>query len=102
MKIYIYQHPCEAGISVTFVTERGNRRFYAKPINLEFTEVEEGAAFEPTLKIPGEECRSFLASMAEALREKGIKPEESKLEGKVEALQNHLKDMRRLVFKEGK
>lgn len=50
---------------------------------------------KPTLELMPQE----LQGLADALAEKGIKPQEGFLEGKIEATEKHLEDMRKLVFK---
>ena len=56
---------------------------------------------EPTLQFRGDNALSFLQSLAEGLAESGFHPKEIEASNKqIEALKNHLEDMRRLVFKE--
>ena len=51
---------------------------------------------KPTLRLGPEE----LQGLVDALSEKGIKPKQGFIEGKLEATDKHLEDMRRLVFKD--
>ncbi len=53
------------------------------------------AAPEPTLKLTNEALQAF----ATALNEQGINPKKEFLDGKLEATEKHLEDMRSLVFK---
>lgn len=53
----------------------------------------------PTMRLSGEYANDFLKGFAEAASERGIKLESDlKREGKLEAVQEHLADMRKLVF----
>lgn len=58
----------------------------------------DGMAPSPTLSMDREMMKAF----ADALNDRGIKPEEGFLEGKLEATTKHLEDMRSLVFKKEK
>ena len=53
-----------------------------------------GAIKKPTLQLNSEQLQKF----AEALNEIGVKPQDGFLEGKLEATEKHLEDMRKLVF----
>lgn len=58
----------------------------------------DGSYTQPTLRIN----QDFLPLLAEALNRKGIQlPEKAFTEGKLEAMTDHLSDMRRLVFEPG-
>ncbi|MBT9166730.1 MAG: hypothetical protein DDT19_00054 [Syntrophomonadaceae bacterium] len=75
------------------------RYYLAKPIELVFYEVEEGATLpEPTLKLSGREGKLLLQALAKALTEHGIKIGTADITGELKATQFHLEDMRRLVF----
>lgn len=56
-----------------------------------------GAYVEPTFRIP----ENVLPVLMEALSKNGVKlPEKAFIEGKLEATERHLEDMRTLVFQE--
>lgn len=55
-----------------------------------------GDAIKPTLSLPPE----ALQELANALDAIGFKPKEGFLEGKLQAIEKHLEDMRTLVFEE--
>ena len=56
--------------------------------------LEHGAAIpKPTLSLD----RESLQALSDALNDKGFKPKEGFLEGKLNATENHLKDMRTLL-----
>lgn len=57
--------------------------------------VEVGAEFPPTLVIPDEELAQ---AIVEAFAQKGFKFEKGRIEGKLEATEKHLEDMRAIVF----
>lgn len=64
------------------------------------TEIEEGSVEIPaTLYIESEEMAQ---AILEAFSKQGIKLDKGHAEGKLEATEKHLEDMRRLVFKEPK
>lgn len=55
---------------------------------------------EPSFRLDGHSSQGFLKAMCEAAADWGIKLESDlKREGKLEAVEKHLKDMRQLVFK---
>lgn len=55
---------------------------------------------EPTFTLSGKQGNEFLKVMAEKAAEQGIKLDSDlKREGKLEAIEKHLDDMRKLVFK---
>ena len=80
-----------------FVTD-GEHRSIAKPLELE--PVTDGIYIEPTLRLPYRDD-AFLQSLVDQAWDMGIRPRHAK-DGKpeVEALKNHLEDMRSLVFKQ--
>lgn len=61
------------------------------------TDYENGMAIplEPFMHLE----QDMLQGLADALNENGIKPQQGFIEGKLEATEKHLEDMRRLVFK---
>jgi len=54
---------------------------------------EDGAVKEPSFKLLPEQLQAF----ADALNKMGINPQKEYVEGKLEATENHLKDMRKLL-----
>lgn len=81
-EIFIYRR---AGIGKTEVLRSGGM----------VETIDTGVKPEPTLELFPE----TLQALANALAEVGIKPQEGYLEGKLEATEKHLEDMRTLVFK---
>jgi len=55
--------------------------------------IEYGEEYEPTLLIEDD----MLQALAEALHEKGINPKKEYVQGKLEATESHLQDMRVLL-----
>ena len=55
----------------------------------------EGDVIKPTLSLPPEALQEF----ANALDAMGFKPQQGFIEGKLQATEKHLEDMRTLVFK---
>ena len=54
---------------------------------------DDGAVREPTLRLDHEQLQAF----ADALNNKGINPKKEYVEGKLEATEKHLADMRKLA-----
>jgi len=99
VKVYIRRELYGRGIEIVFFIERENKRYVAKPMELEFEEHEEGTKIEPTLRIDHFLAPKFLKALAEALDKEGVKTENDyKLQGILEATKKYLEDMRRLVF----
>lgn len=88
--------------NVWLVKQMGHERVVVNPVDLAMTRelgVNEMPP-EPTLAFHGNEAHQFLQELTNALVESGFKPDELKaLSGELDAVQNHLEDMRRLVFK---
>lgn len=65
---------------------------------LEFVSCEQHTRAEPFMELGSGFAESFLPLLANALNEAGVKmPEKSYLEGKLEATEKHLNDLRHLV-----
>ena len=56
---------------------------------------EDGTVKDPSFKLTREQLQAF----ANALNDMGISPQKEYIEGKLEATEKHLEDMRKLVFK---
>ena len=99
IKVFIRPELYGDGVEIVFIRERDGKRYVAKCVNLEFVEIEEGKAIEPTLRLNRFLAPKFLKALVEALDKEGVKTENDyKLQGILEATQKHLEDMRRLVF----
>jgi len=97
-KVFIQKQDFTDSVSIYFVEENDGKRFYAKPINLEFEHMEEGSEIQPTLHLHGMMAGSFLKSFAEVLDKNGIKTDkDAKIEGTLEATRFHLDDLRILL-----
>ena len=103
MKIYITQNIWADRYDI-HIFEEGydNRRYVAKPMQLEFEEYKEGTEVPPSLSISRIFGRStnFLQSLSDALAKCGYEPktvEENR--GELKATKYHLEDMRTLVLK---
>lgn len=70
--------------------------------NQQFVELKEyEEACEPTFRLGGAESSEILKALADALDQQGVKTDaDSRIEGKLEAVTQHLTDMRILVFGE--
>jgi len=85
---------------VFYETDHEGKRKYAKPIELEFVERKPGIRVESTLEFPNYFDQDSMAiDMMEQLQALGVKlPEKKYLEGRLEQMEKHLEDMRKLVF----
>lgn len=86
-----------------FEDSPSGKRYVVKPIEIKLEEVKDTDIIEPTFKINDWTAREFIKSMAELAEELGIKTdmqinEERKFEGKLEATEKHVEDMRKLAF----
>ena len=99
MKLKITQDDFSDSVNLYLYNEQEGKRFLMPPIKGEFVEITEGAPIpEPTMKIPGFAAREFLESMAYELDKKNIKtPNTHLIEGKLQAREYHLEDMRKLL-----
>lgn len=103
IKVYIDNSPVVASKRIFIVDEDNKRRFVAKPMKLEFVELKEDVSTEPTIDIPYRYADGFLQALLVAIKDQGIKlPEQSFTEGKLQATEKHLEDMRTLVFEDQK
>lgn len=80
------------------------RTYVAKTMVLEFEDVGDQSGLialpEPSIRVPGNISDEFMKAFVDAADDLGIpKPSEQRNEGKLEAMEKHLEDMRRLVFK---
>lgn len=76
-------------------------RYFAKPIKpFEMKKHEEGEIEDPTMRFTDHIASSFLDALKLEMERHGIKPDSDfKIQGKLDATEKHLDDMRRLVFK---
>ena len=101
MKIFIKQNEW-ADIYEIYITDEdyNGKRYLAKPMELEFTAVEEGKSYEPSLRIARffGKSTNFLQALSDALAQCGYEPktiEENK--GELKASKYHLEDLRKLL-----
>lgn len=114
MKIYIRRVPASLANEIYFVNEPS--RDFKKGDIIQFLNVKENGEvivtekkheygmildMKPTMILLESETRELIAAFVEHARQEGLKfNTESKAEGKLEATEKHLEDMRKLVFKE--
>ncbi len=100
IKVYIAADMPYNGLNIYIGKEVGDKFLLAENIPLNFKERKPGEAYDATFKLPFEIAGPFLEAMAEALSNHGIKTDnDHKIQGKLEAVKEHLADMRDLVFK---
>jgi hypothetical protein len=85
------------GIYIYF--ERDGKTFVAKPVTLDFVEISQyGTTDGPTIGFDMFQVREFLVSIAAELDKNDIKkPSEDKVYDLLEAKNDHLQDMRKLL-----
>lgn len=104
IRVYISQGDPLNGLSFYVVdqNEFDGKRYLLQfgKYNVTREEVEEGAqTHAPTFHLNTDAALQFIKSIAERASERGIKLDSDlKREGKLEAVQLHLEDMRKLVF----
>lgn len=102
MKVSIYREPM-GGLSILLFEENkmSGKTYVVKPVKIEFVEIDESSAIDPTIKLSMNNSHNFLQSLADAIDEYGIRPSKKPpLENELSAVKYHLEDMRKLVFKE--
>ncbi len=74
----------------------------AKPVTIEFGDwINEFKLPEPTMRMDGIFGKQFINAMGKALEKDGFQStKEDQMEGRMNAMKNHLDDMRQLVFKD--
>lgn len=83
-----------------YIYYRQNGKIYAaKPTKLEFVELDEyGSTEGPTIAFSQTGGREFFESMRKELDEMGVKaPSEETIAGRLEAMRDHLRDLRILL-----
>ena len=86
------------GIDIYILDEKNGKTYLAKPMMFEFQETKEGEFFpDPTLRLDMPDTNGFLKAFADALEEFGIFRKQDP--DAMKYIQNHLNDMRNLVFK---
>lgn len=98
-RVLIHRDPFSFTLGIAFVRRSGLRRYVARPVELQFEEIQEGEAFgKPTLQLDWDIAELFLKAMAEALDEQGVKTDkDAKVAGTLEATRAHLSDLRQML-----
>ena len=99
MKVSIGCDPSFLGTRVFLYEDKPDGRYIVKPQEWVTERLDYGLMPEPTFRFDERGGDEFLHSFADALAEAGFRPDEMKANNKqVEAIKEHLTDMRRLVF----
>lgn len=97
-KVIIREMYFKDSIGILFYQTINGKKYVARPVNLKFEEVKEDESLEPTLEFHRQFSGDFMNALAEALDNANIKTENDfKIKGLLEAKDNHLEDMRRIV-----
>jgi hypothetical protein len=101
IKIYIRQedHIGQTSLYIFDELEDG-RRLVVKPMDMVFSECDEAKIIEPSLKFSRLRGSNFLSELSNALIESGYRDRIVDTKGEIKRIENHLEDMRKLVFKE--
>ena len=94
-EVYIRNKTYSNMIEVAFVKIKNGKRFIAKPVNLEFKEIEEGVETRATMEFNLWEGKELLNAFKKELE--GINL--NQIEGELKATKYHLEDMRKIVYK---
>lgn len=98
MKTIIHRLDHRAGYGIWFYEEKGNQKYVADPCNLTFREVPETFHLpEPTLEISDVYAQGFLQSLINSLVEQGVRSDNDRVAGELEATKKHLKDLQDIV-----
>ncbi len=83
------------------MSSTGREKRVAKPVTLEFGEVQSGAFAlpEPTLEIDHVDSQEFFQGLVDELTARGYRANTDRIAGQLESQTKHLEDMRSLVFK---
>lgn len=85
-------------LSLYFYERRDGRTYAAKPVDLVFSPVDDQEPTLPTIRVSPIFADAFLAALAEALNDAGVKiDKDAKLQGTLDATRFHLEDLRTLL-----
>jgi hypothetical protein len=95
-KVFVRQNWTNFGLEVILLVESlDGKRYMAKPVKFEWEEVRLGQLInEPTFVLEDEYYQDLIDAMHKIGK---VIPSESKLEGKLEATNYHLEDLRQLL-----
>lgn len=83
-----------AAYGIWFFNDSNKKHTVAKPLTLEFTEISEHYMLpEPTLTISMQHAQPLLQSLVNALIKEGIRPDNDRTAGELEATKKHLQDL---------
>ncbi len=86
---------------IFYLGENGEVAKLAKPVTLEFHPWDEKKINDPTMIMSPNFGNDFLNALRNMLEKEGFRStKEDQMEGKMNAMKDHLRDMRRLVFKD--
>lgn len=99
MEIKIVSHyGGSGGVDLYIWQQIGQKIYCAKEMKIEFVECPEGIAPGASLRLAHFSAETFFKAMAEAIDKQGVKTENDfKIQGKLEATQGHLQDLRQLL-----
>lgn len=100
MNVHIKNLFHKDAVGIWLFEQRGNEKFVAAPAKLVYLPVLKRLETpEPTFEIPYYQQQELFQSLINALIEQGLRPDNDKVAGLLEAQTKHLEDMRKLVFK---
>lgn len=88
----------EGRLIIGLADETGRIRQVAKPMALEWVDVEPMMPVKPTLSIPSMDMEDLIQAFVDEAHKNGVKPPEPhRLEGEIQATKYHLEDLRSLL-----
>ncbi len=101
LKVKIAYNIIQDEVDFLFYMDSYDGRYLVMPMKFELKKREKDSLIKPTLSIPGNMAIIFMKSLAEALDGQGVKTENDfKLQGKIDSMNLHLEDMRKIAFKQ--
>ncbi len=106
LKVYFDQNEYDATVKMFVVSDENGHRYVLEPDGdgrVRRVELIPGGSHCPVFQVDGLWALEFLKAIAEGLARLNVKaPEQSFIEGKLEATERHMKDLRMLLKLEGK
>lgn len=100
--VRVDDHTFLGGLAISIAEKRNGKFFVAKPVQLEFVEVDGYTRTEPTLQLDPFSGQALLEAFAKALDKAGVKTDVGQVRAALDATKYHLEDMRTLVLGKAK
>lgn len=101
IKIFIRQEVAFNRTELYIFDEKENgERHLAQPFDLTFQPWDDYSVPKPSLVLNGKRGSQFLTELAKALIESGYRDKAVDVRGEIKRMEDHLADMRKLVFRD--